>query len=130
MSRYKFRAWDKKEKVMMYDDKTASHDIDYWDGVCSSKVGLINSQLNNNRFVWMLCTGREDKNGEQEVYDGDLILIDGRRTCKVVWNSYQAGFDLDYVSDTSKEDFKVCPIKDIGDRGELIGNIHEGIKDD
>ena len=78
MREIKFRAWDPDEKVMMYDDETAAHKMGYWDGVNTSPISMINTQLKEDSLIpdiYMQYTGLKDKNGI-EIYEKDIIILE------------------------------------------------------
>lgn len=69
---YKFRAWNKEEKVMVYDNEDDSED--FWDGVCCSDVSMVNGRLNRcfSSYGWLPYTGKDDSFGKN-IYRSDLV---------------------------------------------------------
>ena len=115
MNDIKLRAWNHVTKKMVYGPTG--------DQVSPSWI-LVMCQVDG--IDPMLGTGKKDAKN-QDIYAGDLILIDGRRLCEVVWHDYTAGFDLKYISDTGKETFKGCPFGEINRRGVIQGNIYANL---
>lgn len=133
MSRFKFRAWNKESKIMVYDNEDKS--ADYWDGVCCSDIKIVNKRLGQkDTYIWQQCTGVKDID-KQLIYEGDICAvtycdIDGSpynnvliREVKWKNSGYRlcenfAGTELS-SSLTTKDIFSV----------KVIGNIYEGVKD-
>ncbi|MEC1878356.1 YopX family protein [Bacillus subtilis] len=120
MREIKFRAWNKENSIMVYEDEDNSSA--YWDGVCLSDIEMINARLKySSTYIWMQYTGLKDKNG-REIYEGDIV-IDGHK------NSAEVVFDdgcfcvIGYLGD-----LRTHPLRDslfCGERFEVIGNIYE-----
>jgi uncharacterized phage protein (TIGR01671 family) len=109
----KFRAWDKRRKLMMYDVQAFYGS--FWD--------LLKDE---NCFV-MQYTGLKDKNGK-EIYEGDIVDYKGHQVVeyhlgsfvcyekKLLGNSYR----IDYMRNLSD----ICEAGDMR-KFEVIGNIYE-----
>jgi uncharacterized phage protein (TIGR01671 family) len=128
-SRLKFRAWDIKQKIMVYSNENNS--ACYWDGIYCSTVDLINYRLlkdNLEELEWMQYTGLCDKNGV-DIYEED-IMIDGSGKIGVIkyffgTNKIPNGFggfeQFTKRNDGSWEHFKTMAFNGL----EVIGNTFE-----
>ena len=110
MREIKFRAWDKKEKEMVYDINllSSSKSVSAW--ISDNGVGgYFNPKA--EKYVVMQYTGLKDKNGK-EVCEGDIIKI-GKSRIAV---EFEKGcFQI----------ARVCFYGRRSDEYEVIGNIYE-----
>jgi len=120
MRKYKFRAWDKKKKKMLY--LSPNDTILFQNGKCT--VWKENQYDETEEcfccetfsdVIPMLCLGRKDKNKE-ELYEDDIVLYDGQKF-KVIWfNNEHCLQELRYGTIFNAVFWELT---------ERIGNIHE-----
>ena len=108
MREIKFRAWDKKEKVM-------DEPFDLYN------IGIVNGEngYDRNYYILMQYTGLHDKNGKEGYFD-DLVRWGGS-VYQVVWNKAEGITQL--IKCSGFEVFATLPIKEM-ERGEIIGDIY------
>jgi len=85
MREIKFRAWDKKYKVMD-DDFLIDCDGKIWDAprMTYDTPNREIAREDDDRFILMQFTGLHDKNGK-EIYEGDKYLWKGEKGV-IVWD--------------------------------------------
>lgn len=128
MREIKFRAWNKKQRIMCYDDEDNSSD--YLDGINISDIGFINHKLSlpeedsgafRNNYEVMQYTGLKDMN-DVEIYEGD-IYDNGWKKYLVEYSEERAGF-----FPFAKDDGCGCCSDELvsyPENGEIVGNIYE-----
>ena len=121
MRKIKFRAWNGSRGKMIYDHIFINlHGRLFIDcdphGVDMSNKTSIYPPVNENHYTLLQYTGLKDKNGK-EIFDGDIVDINGCKNRVVEWDEDWCGFYL------SRELNPVGYF--LSEEYEIIGNIYE-----
>lgn len=135
MREIKFRGWNKEQQIMCFDDEDNS--AEYWDGIRSSIIGLINHRLRDvgckydyrSKYVVMQYTGLKDKNG-REIYEGDIIDYVMPNYCDGVHDERTARREVEFAAGcfwlaSEIGDDALYDVIYNDDELEIVGNIHE-----
>ena len=124
MREIKFRAWDKKNKMMLLNDSLSTHFISFNGSIgvhdnCGNVKYNDGESFVSEKIIPMQYTGLKDKNGN-EIYEGDILSILQAETDislkdVVVWED--AGFRMKYARFD-----QTC---EWADKSEVIGNIYD-----
>jgi uncharacterized phage protein (TIGR01671 family) len=94
MKEIKFRAWDKRKQIMVYQNENDS--AGYWDGVHASEIELVNSILRDSSYEFMQYTGLKDSDGK-EIYADDILEVEDSNgvICRTVVEYIEGAFRVD-----------------------------------
>lgn len=135
MNRFKFRVWDKQEKIMFenvgawgdsFYIQGADLDGEYFETIPTELIGIADGDIieieTSDRFIIEQCTGRKDKNGKL-VYEGDIVLWEGAKT---FIRFVDGQWGLFCNQETSWQlDVRNIRFNRVLEKCEIIGNIHE-----
>lgn len=117
MRELKFRAWDKKQKKMLYGVSIGT--IKVWD----ENAHLLSKEFSYSEdCVFEQYTWLKDKNG-REIYEGDIVEIDKYGKFQIIWYEWACRFDFDKIGKREREEPLLS--QDWEQKTEVIGNIHE-----
>ncbi len=119
----KFRAWLPVGE-WINDDTEQAYEMVY--DLAYEEYEPINDLLNNTENL-MQYTGLKDKNGV-EIYEGDVLKTDGLYQDSFVVGYSAPSFNLQDNSDGVLA--TECYTWEEWENSEVIGNIHEGVKDE
>ena len=127
--RFKFRFYDKENKIMVYADTDDELLPYYPDEIYTTwqtyDLSAIEHLANDEDYIVMQCTGLKDKNGKL-IYEGDILIQkeeNGGPTKKlVIWEEEGGYLGL---KDLKKSFLGVVTFHLFGYTYEVIGNIHE-----
>lgn len=130
MKQSEYRAWNKELNIMCYGNEDDSSD--YWDGVVTSKISLLNHILKyNDNYIFLEYIGVRDKNNVK-IYDGDIVEAWSQGECRhlqvkwvqsgsprwILFPAFKGGISWDLHASLEDDG-------EYRDMVEVIGNIYE-----
>ena len=125
--RFKFRAWDKENKVLHYNAECA---YDFMNGTPPLMHDSFGTLLDDDNFIIEQCTGLTDKNGKL-IYEGDIITTSFEYETPTEYDTYAIKWCKAYAGEL------FCSVDARGEPADfyggiplveycrVIGNIHE-----
>lgn len=116
MREIKFRAWDKKEKIILFSGVLEEYNtLVFWrQGDLPEHYGFFDKDL-----IVMQYTGLKDKNGK-EIYEGDIVF-NGNKNYTVEFGQYYSDGYYEHHGWTIDDNFDSFQ----PERYEIMGNIYQ-----
>ncbi len=132
MREIKFRAWDKKEKDIIYGILPLSDGTFLIENANSAKFVDVycDDNIAPNNYVIMQFTGLKDKNGK-EIYEGDIVRYTFRDTTPVIRSIdypvsfYEGGFIIVTINGEPITLRDAIKVSNKANGLEVIGNIYK-----
>jgi len=127
MREIKFRAWNRKSKVMTYLQEGVSFVLSLGGLWKFTKPDPdMSSWCNEMTGELMQCTGLKDKNGKK-IYEGDIVVGNNTKKLEIIWFPEKATFAIRYDSNGEKcfEEIGNALCEHALKELEVIGNIYE-----
>lgn len=115
----KFRVWDKIKKEWAAGAFYISENGQLWEFKTPNSDAPYLVTTSHKRYIVQFFTGLQDKNS-QDIYDGDILKIEGKNICRVVWETPE--FDVRPYITEECNGLQYSVIEGIC---EIIGNIFE-----
>ena len=119
MKEINYRAWDLKNKKMIYGFEK------HRDWILTTYYSTKDVEKNDSGYIPMQFIGLCDRNGEK-IYHHDIFRSDKGKLFEVVWSNKKHGWAVYYIGTVEHNPYK--SMNWAIENGEVVGNIYERTK--